>query len=60
MAVIVIEALDSFNKEVEVLKVIDGADSFSVIMMVSACVPFSVALPPETVFIATIIDSLPS
>ena len=31
-----------------------GADSFSLIVMVTACVPFSVAEPPLTVSMATV------
>ena len=41
-------------------KVIVGELSFSVIVIVTDCVPSSVADPPETVAIATIPVSLPS
>ena len=42
------------------VKVTVGVVSSSVIVMVTACDPFSVADPPETVEIATIPVSLPS
>ena len=35
-----------------------GADSSSAIVMVTDCVPFSNALPPETVSMATVAVSL--
>ena len=41
-------------------KVTVGADSFSVIVIVTDCVPSSVADPPETPVIATIAVSFPS
>ena len=44
----------------EDVKVTVGALSFSVIVIVTDCVPSSVADPPETVSIATIPVSLPS
>ena len=44
----------------EEVKVTVGALSFSVIVIVTDCVPSSVAEPPETVAIATIPVSLPS
>ena len=40
--------------------VIVGALSFSVIVMVTVCVPFSVASAPDTPLIAMIAVSLPS
>ena len=44
----------------EVANVIVGELSFSVIVIVTDCVPFSVAEPPETEDIATIPVSSPS
>ena len=44
----------------EEVKVTVGALSFSVTVIVTDCVPSSVAEPPETVSIATILVSLPS
>ena len=44
----------------DVASVTVGALSFSVIVIVTDCVPSSVADPPETVSIATIPVSLPS
>ena len=44
----------------DVARVTVGALSFSVIVIVTDCVPSSVAEPPETVAIATIPVSLPS
>ena len=44
----------------DVARVTVGALSFSVIVIVTDCVPSSVADPPETVDIATIPVSLPS
>ena len=44
----------------EVANVTVGAFSFSVIVIVTDCVPSSVADPPETIEIATIPVSLPS
>ena len=41
-------------------KVTVGADSFSVIVIVTDCVPLSLAPPPETPSIETIAVSLPS
>ena len=41
-------------------KLTTGAVSFSVIVIVTDCVPSSVAEPPETVAIATIPVSFPS
>ena len=46
--------------EADVVKVIVGELSFSAIVIVTDCVPFSVADPPETVDIATIPVSFPS
>ena len=46
--------------EADVAKVIVGELSFSVIVIVTDCVPSSVADPPETVDIATIPVSFPS
>ena len=46
--------------EAEVAKVIVGELSFSLIVIVTDCVPSSVADPPDTVDIATIPVSLPS
>ena len=46
--------------EADVARVIVGELSFSVMVMVTDCVPSSVADPPETVDIATIPVSLPS
>ena len=46
--------------EADVARVIVGELSFSVIVMVTDCVPSSVADPPETVDIATIPVSFPS
>ena len=43
-----------------VVKVTVGADSFSVIVMVTDCVPFSLAPPPETLPIEIIAVSFPS
>ena len=37
-----------------------GADSSSVIVKVACCVPFSIALPPETDEISIVAVSLPS
>ena len=47
-------------EDAEVDKVIVGELSFSVIVIVTDCVPSSVAEPPETVDIATIPVSFPS
>ena len=44
----------------DVANVTVGELSFSVIVIVTDCVPSSVADPPETVEIATIPDSFPS
>ena len=44
----------------EVVNVTVGELSFSVMVMVTDCVPSSVAYPPETVSIATIPVSFPS
>ena len=46
--------------EADVAKVIVGELSFSVMVIVTDCVPSSVADPPETVDIATIPVSFPS
>ena len=46
--------------EADVVKVIVGELSFSVMVIVTDCVPSSVADPPETVDIATIPVSFPS
>jgi hypothetical protein len=44
----------------DVARVIVGAESFSVIVKVTLCVPDSTALPPDTPEIATIAVSFPS
>ena len=46
--------------DAEDVRVIVGELSFSLIVIVTDCVPSSVAEPPETVAIATIPVSLPS
>ena len=46
--------------DADVASVTVGAPSFSVIVIVSDCVPLSVADPPETPVIATIAVSFPS
>jgi tRNA pseudouridine-54 N-methylase len=50
----------SAREEVEVAKVIVGAESSSVIVKVKLCEPDSVALAPEILLIVTVDDSSPS
>ena len=60
VAVNVIAEPSSETLEAELVKVTVGALSFSLMVKVTVCVPFSVAEPPETVSTAIIPVSFPS